>query len=87
MENAQTTQAKKIIDAFGGTHSLKRVLGHRHHTTISGWLKRGTVPQVHHPRIWEEAQARGINLSPCDFLVPGVGHPSLIERVKTLLAA
>ena len=87
MENARPTQARKIIDAFGGIHPLKRVLGHRHHTTISGWIKRGTIPQVHHVKIWEEAQARDINLVPTDFLVPGVGHPSLIERVKHLLAA
>jgi len=87
MENAQPSQARLIVDAFGGSHALKRVLGHRHHTTISGWLRRGTVPQSHHVRIWEEAQARGIGLVPTDFLVPGVGHPSLIERVKHLLTA
>ena len=82
------TQAQRIISKFQGVYPLKRALNHTHHTTVLGWQKRGTIPQIHHPQIWAAAQQLGIKLSPEDFLVPGVGPaPTIIDKIKKAVAA
>jgi hypothetical protein len=61
------TQARKIINKFGGVYPLARALGHKNPTTVQGWLSRGFVPPRQHERIWEAAQRDGIELSLADF--------------------
>lgn len=61
------TQAKKIIDKFGGVYPLARALGHKNPTTVQGWLSRGFVPPRQHEPVWEAAKREGIDLSLSDF--------------------
>lgn len=61
------TQAKRIIDKFGGVYPLARALGHKNPTTVQGWLSRGFVPPRQHEPVWEAAQREGIDLVLSDF--------------------
>lgn len=61
------TQAKRIIDRFGGVYPLARALGHRNPTTVQGWLSRGFIPPRQHDPIWQAAQRDGVELAPADF--------------------
>jgi hypothetical protein len=71
------TQAKKIIDKFGGVYPLSRALGHRNPTTVQGWLSRGYVPPRQHDKIWDAAKAMGIDLRLADFAA--VSDPASTE--------
>jgi hypothetical protein len=61
------TQAKKIIEKFGGVYPLARALGHKNPTTVQGWLSRGFIPPRQHDPIWEAAKRDGVALSLADF--------------------
>jgi hypothetical protein len=61
------SQAKKIIDKFGGVYPLSRALGHRNPTTVQGWLSRGFIPPRQHEPIWEAAKRESVELSLADF--------------------
>ena len=60
-------QAQRIIGKFGGVYPMARALGHRHPTTVQGWLSRGYVPPRQHNSIWEAAQREGVELKLSDF--------------------
>ena len=64
---AMDTQAKRIIDKFGGVYPLARALGHKNPTTVQGWLSRGFVPPRQHDPVWEAAKREGIDLSLAGF--------------------
>jgi hypothetical protein len=61
------TQAKRIIEKFGGVYPLARALGHRNPTTVQGWLSRGFIPPRQHEPIWEAAKRDGVAVSLADF--------------------
>lgn len=75
--NTQISQAKRIIDKFGGIYPLARALGHKNPTTVQGWLVRGFVPPRQHEPVWEAAKREGIDLSLADFAA--VSEPSSPE--------
>ncbi len=74
------SQAKRIIDKFGGVYPLARALGHRNPTTVQGWQMRGFIPPRQHNRIWAAAQRDGVALDLADFaavtLSPADAAPS-----------
>lgn len=37
-------QVEELVRAFGGLTAMSRALGHRHPSTVQGWLTRGAVP-------------------------------------------
>lgn len=59
--------AEKIIDRFGGVSKLASALGHKHVTTVHGWLSRGFVPGKQIPKVLRKAREMGIDLSLSDF--------------------
>jgi len=61
------SQAKRVIDKFGGVYPLARALGHRNPTTVQGWALRGFIPPRQHNRIWAAAQRDGVALELADF--------------------
>ena len=70
------TQANHIIELFGGTRSMARILGHRNPTTVQGWKERGTIPTRHHSEILVKGKQNGIEIRPKDFF------PELIEAAE-----
>lgn len=61
------SQAKRIIQKFGGVNPLARALGHRNPTTVQGWMNRGFIPPRQHNGVWEAAQREGVDLLLADF--------------------
>jgi len=61
------TQAKRIIQKFGGVYPMARALGHKNPTTVQGWLNRGFIPPRQHNGVWEAAQRGGVDLNLADF--------------------
>lgn len=61
------SQAKTLIDKFGGVYPLARALGHRNHTTVQGWQLRGFIPPRQHEPIWQAAKREGVRLRLSDF--------------------
>ena len=61
------TPAKTIIAKFGGLTALARALGHRHPTTVQGWLKSGFVPARQQVLVIEAAKREGIAIEAADF--------------------
>lgn len=66
-----TTQAKRIIERFGGVSRLTKALGEGYYPTlISNWRRgKGFIPSEYHQAIYEAAKRDGVPLEPSDFLV------------------
>jgi hypothetical protein len=61
------TPAQKLIDRFGSQTALAEALG-RSQSTIQYWAKTGHVPVKWHSSIRDAAKAKGIVLTPADFV-------------------
>jgi hypothetical protein len=62
------TQANHIISKAGGVTALSRMLGHKHRTTVQGWLERGYIHPRNWPRITEAFDQEGIRWTRDDFI-------------------
>jgi hypothetical protein len=61
------TQAETIAQKFGGVAALARALGHRHPTTVQGWVTRGFIPARQQQAVLTAAQKNAVDVSPADF--------------------
>lgn len=62
------SQAKTIIDKFGGMSALARAIDPKlPASVVQGWKERGTIPVRWHRRILDAAKARDVALTPNDF--------------------
>jgi hypothetical protein len=74
------TYVDKIIGAFGGVRPLARAIN-QPPTNVSGWRKRGTIPDWQKVRVLDAAQRRGIELVLTDFLpAPFKNCPAYMEE-------
>ncbi len=64
------SNAKQIIDRFGGQSSLASLLGKRQ-STIQHWARTGRIPSQWHERLLELAVRQGVSLDPKDFVAAG----------------
>lgn len=53
---------QSLVSLFGGTESMARALGHRHGTTVRGWLQRDKIPYWRIKEIHDAAKRHGIKL-------------------------
>jgi hypothetical protein len=53
---------KQFLIALGGVSEVSRCLGHKHHTTVTDWVKRGRIPHWWFERIQKVAGAKGVKL-------------------------
>lgn len=60
-------RAEAVVFKFGGLRSMARILGHKHPTTIQGWVSRGVIPPRQHRIVWDAAQAHKVKLRKADF--------------------
>lgn len=58
--------AARIIDKFGGIHSMARKMGVPP-STVQGWKERGVIPARRQPDVIEVARREEIDLSYSDF--------------------
>jgi hypothetical protein len=58
------------LQAFGGLAATARALGHRHASTVHGWLRSGRIPAWRWRELQEAAERRHVALPP-SFGVPG----------------
>lgn len=65
-----TSQAKRVIEKFGGALKLSRLLGHKHPTTVRGWLDSGFIPSRRFDQLLALAQKEQNDLKPEDFFDP-----------------
>ena len=80
MNSIAISQAEHVVTKLGGVNATARLLGHRHATTVQGWVKSGFIPGRHHKDILEKARASQIELSEDDFIAhlrepPSGGQP------------
>lgn len=55
--------AALVIEKFGGAGPLAKLLGHRHPTTVQGWLSRGHIPARQQAAVFRAASEAGIALT------------------------
>ncbi|HYF40909.1 MAG TPA: GIY-YIG nuclease family protein [Ramlibacter sp.] len=67
-EAGPLTPAQCIVRRFGGLAPLSRALGHKHPTTVQGWLRSGWVPAKHVESIRAAAARLGIALKLEEFI-------------------
>ena len=75
--------AKLIVIKFGGQSALASLLGN-HQSLVSYWCKTGIIPAKWHTQLLDLAQAKGIQLSPADFLPFESGESQTIESVAKI---
>jgi len=54
--------SQQVVDAFGGLSATARALGHRHVSTVHGWLKAGRIPGWRYHEIRQAAERDGVEL-------------------------
>ena len=54
------TQAERVKKLFGGLTALSSACGHKHPTTVQGWLERGRIPYWRHDQIRKAGRKRKI---------------------------
>ena len=64
------SNAKQIIERFGGQSALAALLGKRQ-STVQHWASTGRIPSQWHQRLLELARSQGISLEPRDFVSTG----------------
>lgn len=55
-------QMQSIVSLFGGIEPMARILGHKHGTTVRGWVERDKIPYWRIKEIHEAAKREGIKL-------------------------
>ena len=68
--------AKSIVDKFGGQTSLASLLG-KGQSTVSYWVKSGTIPAKWHDKLLSLASERGFDLTIDDFILTPHQDPAL----------
>ena len=61
------SNARQIINRFGGQSALASLLGKRQ-STVQHWARTGRIPSQWHETLMELAAQQGINLEPKDFV-------------------
>ena len=61
------SNARQIINRFGGQSALASLLGKRQ-STVQHWARTGRIPSQWHETLMELAMQQGINLEPKDFM-------------------
>ena len=64
------SNARQIIDRFGGQSALAALLGKRQ-STVHHWARTGRIPSQWHERLMELAVQQGVSLEPKDFMAAG----------------
>lgn len=67
--------SSEIIDRFGGTSALARLLG-LNASTVDSWRSANFIPEWRQPRLLEMALERQVALSAMDF-------PTRADRIPT----
>ena len=57
----------RLIACFGGLTATSRGLGHKHPTTVQGWVNAGRIPSWRRLEIEAAAQREGVEI-PVDLL-------------------
>ena len=61
--------ASRLVERFGGTHSLARLLGVPT-STVQSWKQAGRIPAKRQPAILAAGRAADVNVTPADFFEP-----------------
>ena len=61
------SNARQVIERFGGQSSLAALLGKRQ-STVQHWARTGRIPSQWHERLLKLAFQQGISLEPKDFV-------------------
>ena len=61
------SNARQIIDRFGGQSALAALLGRRQ-STVHHWARTGRIPSQWHEQLMELAVQQGVSLEPKDFV-------------------
>ena len=64
------SNARQIIDRFGGQSALAALLGKRQ-STVQHWARTGRIPSQWHEKLMEIAVQQGVSLEPRDFVASG----------------
>lgn len=59
--------ATKIIERFGGSAKLARLLGHKWPSRVNNWKVAGHIPAGQQPLVLQAAKDAGVKLAPKDF--------------------
>jgi hypothetical protein len=63
MANSETRGiVHEVIAAFGGMSKTAQALGHRHCTTVQGWMNSGRIPDWRRLEILAAAEREGVCL-------------------------
>lgn len=54
--------AASVVNAFGGLTKATKALGHRTHSTIYSWVRKGRIPHWRHAEIVEAADREGVQI-------------------------
>jgi hypothetical protein len=54
------SKVEPIIEAFGGTTAMARILGKRYPARVSDWKRRGSIPASEWKQIVEAAERQNI---------------------------
>jgi hypothetical protein len=56
-------QVEQIISRFGGYSALARAMDLKYPSVAQGWVRRGTIPSRHIPRLLEAARSHNIQIT------------------------
>ena len=54
---------RNIVDEFGGMTPMSKALGHRHPTTVQGWLNSGRIPRWRRHEVKVAADREGVDIA------------------------
>ncbi|WP_408734774.1 carph-isopro domain-containing protein [Komagataeibacter europaeus] len=54
--------AASVVSAFGGLTKATKALGHRTHSTIYSWVRKGRIPHWRHAEIVRAADREGVEI-------------------------
>lgn len=81
LENALLTS--DIIERFGGVRALSRLLGHPHHTMVSEWRRKGSIPGEWLLPLYEIARLKRIRLSLSELVHAAAKDKSRRSRTRS----
>jgi hypothetical protein len=68
MTDRTQTQSGHVVAKLGGIAATARLLGHRHASTVQGWVASGFIPSARHAEILAAARKAHLQLDDTDFI-------------------
>lgn len=68
LKHYDDSYVKEIVAKFGGIKPMQLAMHHPNHTTITGWLKRETIPEKQRPAVLWASQQVNAQVVPEDFI-------------------